>query len=62
MTIIIFFVLDWINMSSELDLLQKNNVICTTKQNRHIIMKKSFDDEYAISGSSRADNKSIKEV
>jgi len=63
MTIIIFFVLDWTNMSSELDSLQKNNVLCTTKENRHMIMKKSFDDEeYTVPGSSRADNKSIKKV
>lgn len=48
-------------MSAELDSLQKNDVLCTTKQNRHLIMKKSFDDtEYATS-TSKID-KSIKKV
>jgi len=40
-------------MSAELDSLQKINVLSTTK-NRHLIMKKSFD-EYA-SSSKIADN------
>lgn len=50
-------------MSAELDSLQKNNVLCTTKQNRHLIMKKSFDDdtEYAMPSTSKID-KSIKKV
>lgn len=50
-------------MSTELDSLRKNNVLCTTKQNRHLIMKKSFDDdtEYATCTSKQTD-KSIKKV
>lgn len=58
----IFFILDWTNMSAELDLLQKNDVRFTTKQNRHLIMKKSFDNtEYAVSTSGKTD-KSTKKV
>lgn len=35
-------------MSAELHSLKKNDVLFTTKQNRHLIVKKSFDDtEYA---------------
>ncbi|XP_025993481.1 uncharacterized protein LOC113004434 isoform X2 [Solenopsis invicta] len=33
---------DWTSMSAELDLLQKNDVLCTTKQYRHLIIKRTF--------------------
>lgn len=48
-------------MSAELESLKKNNVLSTTKQNRHLIMKKSFDDTEYASSTSKTD-KSIKKV